>query len=85
MAIREFLATTPEGTFLKIALGAALGALASWITTADVHPLVVAITAAVVPVVINYLNPDDTRYGRGHLPPTSQTATAHEPELTEQP
>lgn len=66
MAVREWLATTPEGTFFKVALGAALGALASWLATADIHPLIVALSAAVIPVAINYLNDSDPRYGLGH-------------------
>jgi len=49
---------------VKIAGGAALGALLSWLTTADVHPLIVALGAAVIPVIINALNGDDPRYGR---------------------
>jgi len=66
--MREWLATTWEGSIVKIALGAALGALGSWLATADVHPLIVAVGAAVIPVVLNALNSADTRYGRHPLP-----------------
>ena len=62
--MREWLANTWEGSIIKIALGAALGALGSWLATADVHPLVVGIGAAVIPVLINALNSADQRYGR---------------------
>ena len=62
--MRQWLANTWEGSIVKIAGGAALGALLSWLTTADVHPLIVAIGAAVIPVVINALNTTDQRYGR---------------------
>ena len=62
--MKHWLATTWEGSILKIASGAALGALLSWLATADVHPLIVAISAAVIPVIINALNGEDTRYGR---------------------
>lgn len=62
--MKHWLAATPEGTAFKVALGAALGALASWLMTADVHPLVVALGGAILPVVINYLNGADPRYGR---------------------
>lgn len=79
MAIREWLATTWEGSIVKIAGGAALGAILSWLTTADVHPLIVAIGAAVIPVLINALNPDDTRYGRGKQLP--QHHIANQPEF----
>lgn len=59
-----WLAQTPAGSFVKIAVAAALGAIASWLVTAEVHPLVVAISAAVIPIAINYLNGEDLRYGR---------------------
>ena len=49
--MQQWLATTWEGSLVKITGGAALGAVLSWLTTADVHPLVVAIGAAVIPVV----------------------------------
>jgi hypothetical protein len=49
---------------LKIMVAAGLGAAASWVATAQVHPLVVAICAAVIPVAINWLNPQDPRYGK---------------------
>lgn len=60
----EWLATSPTASFLKIAVSGALGAVASYLATAEVHPLVVLISAAVVPVAINWLNSADTRYGR---------------------
>ena len=59
----EWLATSPTASFLKIMVAAGLGAVASWVAPAQVHPLVVALAAAVIPVAINYLNPQDTRYG----------------------
>ena len=59
----QWLAQTWEGSIFKIAAGAALGAIASWVVTADVHPLIVAMSAAVIPVIINALNGDDPRYG----------------------
>ena len=62
--VEEWLATTATGSFIKIGGGAALGALLSWLLTADVHPLVVAIGAAVIPIAVNTLNPKDSRYGK---------------------
>lgn len=60
-----WLASSPTASFLKIAVAAALGALGSYLATAEVHPLVVALSAAVIPVVVNALNPADSRYGKG--------------------
>jgi ATP/ADP translocase len=59
----EWLAASATGSFVKITLGAALGAALSWLTTADIHPLIVAISAAVIPIIINTVNPEDPRYG----------------------
>ena len=59
----NWLAKSPEATVLKVALGAALGALLSWLMSSDIHHLVVAIGAAVLPVCINYLTGRDLRYG----------------------
>ena len=63
MNLRIWLATTWEGSLVKIGGGAALGAVLSWLMTADVHPLIVALGAAVIPVIINALNSEDPRYG----------------------
>ena len=77
--IGKWLADTWEGSIVKIALGAALGALGSYLATSDVHPLIVAIGAAVIPVLINALNGADPRYGR-HTPLMPEDV-AREPEL----
>jgi hypothetical protein len=61
--LEKWLADSPTGSFIKITLGAALGAALSWLMTSDIHPLIVAISAAVIPIIINTLNPQDTRYG----------------------
>lgn len=61
----EWLAVSPNATWLKVALGAAVGAAASWAATSDLHPLLIAVCAAVAPVLINWLNAADPRYGVG--------------------
>ena len=61
--LEKWLADSATGSFIKITLGAALGAALSWLATSDIHPLIVAISAAVIPIIINTLNPQDTRYG----------------------
>jgi hypothetical protein len=61
--MKKWLANTWEGSVFKIAAGAGLGALASYLMTSDIHPLIVAISAAVIPVLINALNSADSRYG----------------------
>lgn len=61
--VDKWLAATASGSLVKILTGAALGAVLSWLTTSDVHPLIVAIGAAVIPVAVNAINPQDPRYG----------------------
>lgn len=77
----KWLAGTWEGTATKAIIGAALGALLSWLTTADIHPLVVGLGAAVIPVVVNLLNPADIRMGVGKQPRPEDIATMHEFEI----
>ena len=77
----KWLARTWEGTATKAIIGAALGALLSWLVTADVHPLLVAIGSAVVPVAVNALNSSDSRYGVGKSLPLEEIATMHEFEI----
>ena len=61
--LEVWLAASATGSFIKITLGATLGAALSWLTTSDIHPLIVAISAAVIPIIINSINPQDPRYG----------------------
>ena len=61
--LEEWLAASATGSFIKISIGAALGAALSWLTTSDIHPLIVALSAAVIPIIINTVNPEDPSYG----------------------
>ena len=74
----KWLAVTWEGTLVKSLLGALLGALASWLATADVHPLIVALGAAGIPVIVNALNSEFPFYGRNAQPHPNDVAKAHE-------
>lgn len=77
----KWLATTWEGSIVKIAAGAVLGAVGSWLATSTVHPLIVAIGAAVIPVLVNALNNADPRYGRGSHPHYQDLASSEEMEI----
>ena len=77
----KWLAGTWEGTATKAIIGAALGALLSWLATADIHPLIVAIGAAVIPTATDLLNRADTRMGLGKQPYPDDVATTHEFEI----
>ena len=66
--VKNWLATSPIASMVKIALGAALGAFVDELANQGVGPIWVAVGAALVPVAINWLNPDDPRYGRNGRP-----------------
>lgn len=59
----EWMAKTRTGSFFKIGLGAVLIWAASSIADWDIPAWVMVVGVAVIPVVINELNPKDTRYG----------------------
>lgn len=67
----NWLATTPLGTAFKIFLGTLLaGVLFTWTQNGEIsfdawQTWVIGALAIALPVVINVLNPDDPRYGRG--------------------
>lgn len=69
----NWLANSPVASWVKVAASFVLGALLVFLTNgneltdvdlADVNVWVSGAIAAVLPLVINYLNPDDGRYGR---------------------
>jgi uncharacterized membrane protein YjgN (DUF898 family) len=58
-----WLANSPVASALKVGVAAALGWFVANPNVLNVHPaLAIAITAA-LPVLINWMNPDDLRYG----------------------
>lgn len=65
--IKKFLtvlAKSPFGTAIKVGVGAGCAWLLSNIATLNLNPQQSVIVIAVVTMVINALNPQDTRYGK---------------------
>jgi hypothetical protein len=60
----EWMAKTRTGSFFKVGLGAVLVWTASSIANWDIPAWLMVVSVAVIPVVINELNPKDTRYGK---------------------
>ena len=58
-----WLATSPLASFAKIFGAGVLGWLLINIDTLGVHPAVAIGLVSALPVVINWLNPVDSRYG----------------------
>jgi len=59
----EWLASSPLASFAKIFGAGVLGWLLINIDTLGVHPAVAIGLVSALPVVINWLNPVDSRYG----------------------
>ena len=76
----RWLAQAWGATLTKSVIGAALGAILSWLMTSNVEPVFIAIGSAVIPLLINALNKYDPRYGMGKLPMLSDVANM--PEIT---
>lgn len=58
-----WLAGTATGSIVKVGLGALLAWLVASVDQFDLPAWVLVVIVAVVPVVINLLNPADGRYG----------------------
>ena len=70
----NWLANSPVASWVKVAASFVLGAFLVFLTEgnevtdvdlSDVNVWVSGAIAAALPLVINFLNPSDTRYGRG--------------------
>ena len=74
----NWLANTPLGTAFKTFLGVVIGAaVVDFTTTQDIafdhwKMWVIAGLVSATPVVINYLNPSDSRYGVGAATPPAE-------------
>ena len=66
----EWLARSPFATALKVGVSVVLAmAVADWTATGTIgfdkwQTWVIAAAAAALPVIVNYLNPQDDRYGK---------------------
>ena len=69
--MRDWLASSPVGSWVKTFVAVLIGsAVADWAASGSLdldhwQTWVIAGLVAVGPVVINWLNPADARYGRG--------------------
>lgn len=61
----NLIATSPVGTALKIGFGAGAVWLLDNVSALNLSPALSAVVIAVLTIAINYLNPQDSRYGKG--------------------
>jgi hypothetical protein len=61
----KMIATTPVGTALKIGAGAGAVWLLNNVASLNLSPAVATLVVAGLTIAINYLNPQDPRYGNG--------------------
>jgi len=60
-----WLASSPIASALKVGLSASLGWVALNIDSLNIHPAIAIAVVSALPVLINWLNPADGRYGKG--------------------
>lgn len=60
-----WLSASPLATALKVAVAAVLGWTLVNLDGLNVPPVVAVALVAAIPVLINWINPADSRYGRG--------------------
>lgn len=60
-----WLATSPLASAFKVGLAASLGYILAEPDILGVPPIVAVGIVAAIPVIINWLNPEDGRYGSG--------------------
>ena len=61
-ALNDWLAGSPLASWLKVFVASALGWVILNLDTLPIHPAIVLGLASMLPMVVNYLNPSDTRY-----------------------
>lgn len=61
----KWLATSPIASALKVGAAASLGWLVNNTDSLNVPPVAAVALVAALPVLINWANPQDTRYGKG--------------------
>jgi len=66
MTFLTWLATSPLASFAKVFTAGVLGWVLINFESLDLHPAVALGLAAGVPLLINWLNPEFTSYGREH-------------------
>lgn len=62
----EWLAASPLASAVKVGFAATLGYILAQPETLGLPPWAVVGIVAALPVIINWLNPEDSRYGSGH-------------------
>jgi hypothetical protein len=64
----KWLASSPTASALKIVLSGSLAVLINQIDSFDLPPVIALLIVAVIPLVIDALNPHDPRFGKGKTP-----------------
>lgn len=64
----QWLAKSPTASALKVILAGGLAAAIDYVDSFHLPPTVALLVVAVVPVIIDALNPHDPRFGKGKTP-----------------
>jgi hypothetical protein len=64
----KWLASSPTASALKIVLGGSLAVFINYVDLFELPPTVALLITAIVPLIIDALNPHDPRFGKGKTP-----------------
>jgi len=64
----KWLASSPSAAALKVILGGSLAIFIDYVDSFNLPPTIALLIVAVVPLIIDALNPHDPRFGRGKTP-----------------
>jgi len=64
----KWLASSPTASVLKIVLGGSLAIAIDYVDSFNLPPTIALLVVAVVPLIIDALNPHDPRFGKGKTP-----------------
>jgi len=78
----KWLATSPSAAALKVILGGSLAIAIDYVDSFNLPPTVALLVTAIVPLVIDALNPHDPRFGKGKAPSLVDFLEAIVPILT---
>jgi len=79
----KWLATSPTASAFKIVLGGLLAVGIDCVDSFHLSPAISLLVVAVIPVVVDALNPHDPRFGKGKAPSLSDFVDALESAVQE--
>jgi hypothetical protein len=79
--VQNWLATSPLAQILKYSVGALAAVLIDSLASFHLPAAIVLLITGLVPLIVDYINDADPRFGKGTKPTVSDVVTAVEPAI----